>query len=137
MRLAIAVLLALAAGCSETRDTSYETLARAVSDGAVERGWVPAWLPASARDIHLTYDLDTNESMLSVRYRQEDAWAPPSECSSVDRNTVPPAPFSRRWWPRDVPPSKVATHRHVFLYCAADKLYLAVLPNAGEAYVWR
>ena len=50
----------------------------------------------------------------------------------------PPAPVLKRsWWPRDVPPSQASTYRHVFFKCDNGQGYLAVVPNAGEAYYWR
>jgi hypothetical protein len=137
--LAFTVILAavLAMGCGETRDAAYEDIAQAVRDGAVQRGWVPTWLPKSSREIHLTYNLDTNASMLSLRYSKQENWVPPSQCSNIGRITLPPPPFSRNWWPGDIPPSRLATHRHAFLYCAQDNLYIAVLSNGGQAYIWR
>jgi hypothetical protein len=39
---------------------SYATLDEAVAAGAVERGWIPAGLPASTREIREAHDLDTS-----------------------------------------------------------------------------
>ena len=58
-----ALLLALV-GCSEQVDESYPTYADAQRAGAVDRGWVPAFVPASARDIRDTHNLDTNRQTL-------------------------------------------------------------------------
>jgi hypothetical protein len=55
-----AALLSLS-GCDVTR-TRYGTLDDARRDRLFERGWVPDILPASARDIHVSSDLDANRS---------------------------------------------------------------------------
>lgn len=55
---------------------SYPSLAEARADGAIERGWLPAFLPASSRDIAEIHNLDTNE-------RCARATADPRELSSL------------------------------------------------------
>jgi hypothetical protein len=47
--------------CDEQPYRSYATYAEAVAAGEVERGWLPTWVPASASNLHLQGDLDTNE----------------------------------------------------------------------------
>jgi hypothetical protein len=42
--------------------TRYATLDDARRDRLFERGWLPDILPASARDIHVSSDLDVNRS---------------------------------------------------------------------------
>ncbi|MGB7371540.1 hypothetical protein [Erythrobacter sp.] len=62
--IATSVLLLLFAGCGEQIDETYPTYADARSAGAVERGWVPAFVPMSASDIVDSHDLDTNRQTL-------------------------------------------------------------------------
>ncbi len=62
--MTIAVLLLFMAGCSEQMDETYSTYADAQRAGAVERGWIPAFVPSSARDIADSHDLDTNRQTL-------------------------------------------------------------------------
>ncbi len=59
----IALLLSLV-GCSEQMDETYSTYADAKRAGAIERGWIPAFVPASARDILDSHNLDTNRQTL-------------------------------------------------------------------------
>ena len=49
-------------GCKTRQESFYPTLAEAVKAGEVERGWMPAYLPESARAIHLAFD---SESLLT------------------------------------------------------------------------
>jgi hypothetical protein len=38
-------LVAALAGCSDVYEASHVDLAAAQKDGAVERGWIPEWIP--------------------------------------------------------------------------------------------
>jgi hypothetical protein len=62
--LAFSVVLALVA-CSEDEEENYATWAEAKRAGAVDRRWVPRFVPTSARDIHDAHNLDTNEQKLT------------------------------------------------------------------------
>jgi hypothetical protein len=59
-----AALLLLLAGCGDQVYESYATYAEAQRAGAIERGWVPAFVPASARAISDSHNLDTNRQTL-------------------------------------------------------------------------
>lgn len=76
-------LLLLMAGCSEQIDKTYSTYADAQRSGAIERGWVPAFVPSSARDITDSHNLDTNRQTLQFT-------VPPSEIGKMVRK-LPPA----------------------------------------------
>jgi hypothetical protein len=62
MRVFSVTLLACAsillAGCGDTVESSYPTLAAAKQD--IERGWIPSVLPTSTVQIRESHDLDTN-----------------------------------------------------------------------------
>lgn len=59
---AILTILALAcAGCSDVLVQRYPSRSVAEADRAIERGWVPALLPASSTDIRECHNLDTSE----------------------------------------------------------------------------
>ena len=65
--MAIAVLSLLVAGCGahdEQVSETYATYAEALSAGAIERGWVPAFVPSSATSIVDSHNLDTNRQTL-------------------------------------------------------------------------
>lgn len=63
---ALPVWLALIA-CDERPYRHYPSAAEAVAAGERQRGWLPAWIPGSARDVHLRGDLDTDAWWLRVR----------------------------------------------------------------------
>jgi len=43
----------------------YDTHAEAVADEAIQRGWIPTWVPPTATNIHEAHNLDTNARALS------------------------------------------------------------------------
>jgi hypothetical protein len=52
------------AGCGERQTYTFAAGDEARSSEVARRGWIPPWLPSSARAIQLEYDLDTNERWL-------------------------------------------------------------------------
>jgi hypothetical protein len=58
-------------GCGDNIEESYATWAEAKRAGAVERGWLPRFVPTSARDIHDAHDLDTNGQRLTFNLPPE------------------------------------------------------------------
>lgn len=93
----VAVLLLL--GCTdETLDAYYPTASDALADGAVKRGWIPAWTPSTATDIFEVHNLDSNQSALSFTL-PHGAWRPPASCRSADGSELPGPVFDRRWLP--------------------------------------
>lgn len=131
--LAVAVSLAVGA-CAETRDATYATFADAQSTGAVARGWVPAWLPASATNIREVHNIDTNHFMLGFSVPKGTEAPLPGGCAQVGPRTPAKPPFQRDWWPADVPASALATHRHSLFKC--DSYFFAYSGAQGEGFVW-
>lgn len=62
----LALMVLALSGC-EVLSARYATLQEAAADEAIERGWLPEWLPIDAIDIQETHDLDSNESWLVFR----------------------------------------------------------------------
>jgi len=50
----------------------YDTYAQAKQEGALERGWLPELLPASAYDIFEKHNIDTNEIEGYFHYKEAD-----------------------------------------------------------------
>lgn len=68
MRPIVATLMVLfASACGETTDERYPDFKAAQDNGAVQRGWIPTFMPPSAYDIHDVHDLDSNAQSLSFR----------------------------------------------------------------------
>jgi hypothetical protein len=111
---------------SETIESTYENIDEAVTAGAVERGWVPEWLPDTAVNLHEKHDLDSNASILRFSLSLTD-FAIPLDCQET---TVPPsATITADWWPADL-------HRTRRAFTCADG-YLATDEENGYVYLWR
>ncbi len=65
-------VLSVACGSIEEPTEFYESRAALVADGAIDHGWVPPWLPNSARAIHESHNLDTNEVWMRFRLDPDD-----------------------------------------------------------------
>ncbi len=53
--------------CQERVESQYATAAAARAAGAVERGWLPSWLPPDAHEIRDVHDVDTNVVFATFR----------------------------------------------------------------------
>ena len=69
MNWALAVLVLLGMGLTgrmlwteqgEVQDKTFASLAEARQQNAIEKGWIPEFVPADAKDIQLHFDLDSN-----------------------------------------------------------------------------
>jgi hypothetical protein len=137
--LATAALVATAvmlASCNERPEVFYADAAAARGAGSVDRGWIPDWLPTSARNIYEMHDLDTNESMLAFSFNPADPPDVGQSCTQIQPEALRPVRFRRSWWPNDVSPPPAATHRHVYYRCS-DGAYVAMSAKEGRLYHWR
>lgn len=64
-KVTIACLLVSLAACSDWVEENYATLADAQRGEAVDRGWIPPFVPNKARNIHAAHNLDTNSQILT------------------------------------------------------------------------
>jgi hypothetical protein len=137
VRSVAALLLAgaIVASCSERQEAFYQDAAGARRAGAVERGWIPDWLPQGARAIHEVHDLDTNQSLLAFSFDPADGPVLTQSCTQIQREALEAVPFSASWWPDDVPPSSLVTHRHVYYRCQ-NGAFVAVSVEDGQLYYW-
>ena len=98
----LVVLLAAVAASSCTNDVldaSYATHAEAVAAGAVERGWIPTWVPSVATDLREVHRVDTSESVLSFNLPSGHDWAPSAPCHPADAGEFSEPAFRRSWLP--------------------------------------
>lgn len=107
-RLAVCLLAVSISACARERPESfYGSLPEARRSGAIERGWVPAWLPETATEIREVHDIDTNESLLAFAMPPQQqwmlsAWTFPGDCRRVAYSSTVQPGFSRGWWPDSV-----------------------------------
>lgn len=100
MRLlvSVAAILALCA-CGEQPYRQYATAAEAISAGERATGWLPAWLPSSAQDVHLQNDPDNNRWWLRAKLSRPAADSLRAVLSPVAVESVRvDHPRGRGWW---------------------------------------
>ena len=141
-RVTAALLLsagsALAAGCSSPeQETSYKTLSAARTAGALQNGWIPAWLPADAYNLKEKHELDASRSIVRFNFPAAEKWAPPHDCSQVPPAQVSGARMAAAWWPSDVPAPAAGTPHHSYFACGGKGEFLAVDYPVGEGFYWR
>jgi len=89
-----AALVVTCTACAEQQEASYADLAAADRAGAIQRGWIPDWLPKSARGLREVHNVDTNQSMLAFRYDVSGQLTVPNNCSQVLPSEVALIPFA-------------------------------------------
>ncbi len=101
--LLVWVFLACILACHDTRRESfYPFLADAKRDGAIDRGWIPDFLPESSRAIHELHDISPSMTWCAFEFLPTDSQALRKNLRSVGVL----APSLRRvpspgtsWWP--------------------------------------
>ena len=81
--------LALAACQVGTYEVQYEDAVAARQQEAIERGWVPEWLPEDTTDIHQIHDPATGARVLTATLATPDAI---DQHCPIDAD-APPGPF--------------------------------------------
>lgn len=120
--------------CGEVQESAYATLAEAKADGAMQRGWIPEWVPDSAVDIREIHDLDINHSALSLRFTPNAPWNVPKDCEKIIPSSAGKPTMRLSSWPRDVPPTPVVTPRHAYFKCVEG--FVAINTTQGELFLW-
>ncbi len=100
--LMLSALAPVACGNADLVTGTYATLAEARQAGAIERGWIPALVPAGAHDLREAHDLDSNRRWGLFGFAETDEPALRAairpEVISLDGHTCD---IARRieWWP--------------------------------------
>ncbi len=127
-------------GClNETIDNYFATFVEAKD--AMNRGWIPEWLPNTATKIFETHNIDTNSRMLRFSFPTHSPLALPPLCKQITSATLPPPPFNRSWWPTDITTNS-KTNSYTFFQCQdrhgtpPEIANIAIAPQTGTAFVW-
>jgi YD repeat-containing protein len=90
------------ATCGHDQESFYPSLGDAKKDGAVDRGWIPDYLPSSSRAIHEVGDLSPATAWCTFEFLPADSEGLRKNLKSIA--VLPPAvsriPNPRKsWWP--------------------------------------
>jgi hypothetical protein len=135
MRLAFTtVLVLLLCSClSDTLDASYDTMADAVSAQAVDKGWIPDWLPSSATNLREVHNLDTNTSALTFDIPAGEVWKLPIDCKPIAFSDTKPPVFDRSWLPSD----EIMAASYTLFRCREDFAFVGISKKGDQGLHWR
>lgn len=110
----LATFLLTVAACEnlETVENHYSNTESAINSGAIERGWVPVFLPPSAKDIYEQHNLDTNEVWLSFAMDADDLDMINRSCQKTGSENVsfPRMGIDGGWWPETLTERGIDSH---------------------------
>jgi len=132
-------LLAALATCewTDTRQASYADYKAAENAGEVARGWIPAYIPKSAVDIRIKYDIENNQTWLTFYTTSDDLSWIATSCKRVSHSEINyPRKSPARWWPSDlVDKDQKRTAAYEFYRCH-NKGVMAINKNKKEFFYW-
>jgi len=123
----------------------YATFAEAEADGAIEQGWLPAYLPRSASGIREVHDLDTNARWVAFRAAPVDLTRMVEDFEPLSYAEARRTAVRRPWrvggdWPPELSEPTLATPRQtelLGLYRHGTEAYcLAIEWQTGRAWGW-
>jgi hypothetical protein len=97
----VSTLLLVACGLSDLNMyVVYDTYSDAKKDEAIQRGWIPIWVPVTATNIHEAHNLDTNSRALSFTAPKANSILSTLDCQDT---TQAPRPIkTTRLFPRNI-----------------------------------
>jgi len=121
----------------------YDNLAEAQVDGALERGWLPAFLPPHTSAIREAHNVDTNARWLAFTAPVRElrilvSHLDPITLQDARRTALPrPARAGRDWPPELEEPAIARPRPSIGFYRAARNSYcLAVDWRTGHVWGW-
>jgi hypothetical protein len=72
----------------EIQRTFYANYDEAKKSGAFERGWLPKYLPRSAKNIHEVHNLDTNQGWAEFEFDVKDIAKMESQCQLSEKTRM-------------------------------------------------
>ena len=98
----LATLAALVACHGDRVESFYPTLAHAKNDMAVDRGWIPSFLPESSYNIHELHELSPSRGWCAFEFRANDSQELRKNLSTVEvlpESVKKVRDPGRPWWP--------------------------------------
>jgi hypothetical protein len=91
-----------AEGCADNRELFFSSLADAAKAGESDRGWIPEYLPKTARSIHITEQDSPSKEWCGFEFLPSDSQSLRETLNRVDAFPPPgrrlPSPGAT-WWP--------------------------------------
>lgn len=100
----ISVTLCLVACGNKLRESTYHTLADARQDRAIERGWIPDYLPQSSRDIHEIHRIEHSKTWCMFEFLQSDSESLRRTLKAAEKSRLTDMRIESpgaSWWPSE------------------------------------
>jgi len=105
----------------DTIQASYSDYSEAKSKGAIEREWLPSFLPASATNITECHSIDSNEVLVHFNAKGGDIFDISSSCIRIDYNSVAfPSQHilsQTNWWPTALQSNSESGADYIYYIC--------------------
>jgi hypothetical protein len=133
--------------CSEQKSEFFVNGVEAQRSQTAKSGWIPQWFPATAKEIHVQYDLDTNYCWFRFKLDKgsKDTFIrafQPVSWNEVENLKVR-APRSAGWWFEGLiqaqPANDAALNADVFVrndIKISEKAYLAISRTDDSIFLW-
>ena len=144
-RALVACLALSVSQCSyvDVVTASYASRSDALQSGAIDRGWIPVWMPESAEDIREAHQLDTNRRWGLFNFAPGDGdriraalEAEPFPLHGVECEM----PARVEWWPvvlrGPLDDNKIKSAALESYRAKTDKLLVVVNWKQGRVYYW-
>lgn len=87
----------------DAEERTYADAKEAISSGALDRGWIPTFLPASAKGITEKHNLDTNESWVAFSIDPNEFSGIEESCQKIEWiESQLPRIRAGDWWPESL-----------------------------------
>ena len=139
-RLFALLMLSFLVSCDwlETSETYYKDYESAAKAGAISRGWIPTFVPSSAIEIRLKYDVENNRTWLYFRAKIGRDPSVLESCNVAAQSKVTyPSTGPRGWWPAVLIADSRERKTEYEYYICKDGEVMAVNHAQGEAFLWR
>ena len=132
--------------CSDRITAYYPKYEDAVKDGAIERGWIPVIVPATATEIHEQHDLDTNNVWIRFSMQNLDRDRILSGLTRLSHEEIlrikSSKPYNVDWWFEGLiqqhPANDNALNAEIYaVKCGGRKKgYIAFDRTSQKVYYW-
>ncbi|KJR40727.1 hypothetical protein MCHI_003371 [Candidatus Magnetoovum chiemensis] len=108
-RIAAFLLAVIFVSCDiydpDVEESFYQTYGEAIDKGAVNRGWVPDFIPSDAIKIFERHNIDSNEITIKFNYFPSNLSPIYRSCNKIERSQAQYPRRSPRWWSDNLKPS--------------------------------
>lgn len=139
-RLLIVVMALLPlASCDwiESKEAHYPDMKAAGAAGEIARGWIPAFVPESAVDIRIKYDVENNRTWLSFRGAIDRSTLPEACRSVTSKEIIYPTNGPRAWWPVALTADSKESKKEYEYFACKDGEFLAADRSMAQVFLWR